>query len=303
MVTELIRKYVWLIQTLADAGERGLTFGEISDRWAFRFDAAYPPRSFTNHRKAIEEVFGIEIRCDRSTNRYYIPEAEDAIDMDSSRKWLLNTFTVNELLTLGKTRLSGRVSVEDIPSGHRHLIPVMDAMLSRQVLEIQYRKYSGDGPELRHVRPYAVKEAERRWYLVGHSEERGAARVYAMDRIIGLRTLPETFHMPEGFNVDELFSESYGVYLSDDKAVTVQFQANELDAKYLNDLPLHHSQRETDPDRHIFRMRVVPNAALVMELCRYAGRIRILAPASLREAVAIRLRSGLELLENDDNKQ
>ena len=33
MITELIDKYVWLIQTFIDAGERGISLDEIMTRW------------------------------------------------------------------------------------------------------------------------------------------------------------------------------------------------------------------------------------------------------------------------------
>ena len=72
MVTELLKKYIWLVQTFIRAGEYGLSLDEISDRWEARFDSAYSRRTFNNHREAVEEVFGIRIGCNRSTNRYYI---------------------------------------------------------------------------------------------------------------------------------------------------------------------------------------------------------------------------------------
>ena len=123
MVSELIDKYLWLIQTLVDAGERGLSLEEIATRWGSRFGTPYPRRTFNNHRSAISDLFGIEVVCDRSTNRYHMDEF--AIDTRQSIGWLVNTFTVNSLLTTGKERLSGRVSVEDIPSGHRFLTGIM----------------------------------------------------------------------------------------------------------------------------------------------------------------------------------
>ena len=73
MVTELLQKYIWLVQTFIRAGERGLDLGEISDRWESRFGTEYSRRTFNNHREAVEGVFGISILCNRSTNRYYIP--------------------------------------------------------------------------------------------------------------------------------------------------------------------------------------------------------------------------------------
>ena len=214
MVSELIDKYIWLVQTFIDAGPGGLSLPEIAARWTARYGGAdYPRRSFNNHRDAVAEVFGIEIACNRSTNRYYIDAGESAVDKRQSVDWLINTFTVNSLLSLGKERLSGRVAVEDIPSGQKHLVTVMQAMLDNAVMELRYRKYLSDEEEVRHIRPYAVKEFEKRWYIVAFSEEAEALRVYAMDRILSLAPTGDRFKMPKGFQVDDVFEASYGIYL------------------------------------------------------------------------------------------
>ena len=125
MVTELLHKYIWLVQTFIRAGERGLSLDEIKDKWEDRFFSEYSRRTFNNHRAAVLEVFGIDIECNRSTNRYFIRYTEDVSDENAENAWLINTFTVNNMLRLGKERLSGRVSVEDIPSGHSHLTGVL----------------------------------------------------------------------------------------------------------------------------------------------------------------------------------
>ena len=54
MVTELLKKYIWLVQTFIRAGERGLNLEEISGRWEERFDSPYSRRTFNNHREAVE---------------------------------------------------------------------------------------------------------------------------------------------------------------------------------------------------------------------------------------------------------
>ena len=141
MVTELLQKYIWLVQTFIRAGEYGLSLDEISDRWERRFDNAYSRRTFNNHREAVEDVFGIHIGCNRSTNRYFIEYSDDVADENAEMAWLINTFTVNNMLSLGKERLSGRVAVENIPSGHLHLTSVFEAMTENREIIIEYRKY------------------------------------------------------------------------------------------------------------------------------------------------------------------
>ena len=80
MVTELLQKYIWLVQTFIRAGERGLTLQEISDKWERRWDAPYSRRTFNNHRKDVEDVFGIYIECNRSTNCYFIEYSADVAE-------------------------------------------------------------------------------------------------------------------------------------------------------------------------------------------------------------------------------
>ena len=300
MVSELIDKYIWLVQTFIDAGPRGLSLEEIATRWCARYGGdSYPRRSFNNHREAVAEVFGIEIACNRSTNRYYIDAGESAVDKRESVNWLINTFTVGSLLSLGKERLSGRVSVEDIPSGQKYLVTVMQAMLDNAELELRYRKYLGE-EEVRHVQPYAVKEFAKRWYVVAWSREVSSLRVYAMDRILALRPTGEKFRMPKDFQVDALFESSYGVYLPEGVSpVLVKLRTTRREAAYLQDLPLHPSQvflGEKDGFCH-FALRVIPNPNLVMELCKHGGRLEILEPELLREQVRQEFRKALELYE------
>ena len=139
MVTELLQKYLWLVQTFIRAGEKGLTLQEICDKWERRFDSPYSRRTFNNHRKDVEDVFGIYIDCNRSTNRYYIEYSADVADENAESAWLINTFSVNSLLRSGKERLSGRVAVENVPSGHQHLTSLMDAMIDNQEVVIDYK--------------------------------------------------------------------------------------------------------------------------------------------------------------------
>lgn len=369
MVPGLINKYLWLLHTIIGAGERGLPLEEICRKYEGRFDTSYSRRTFNNHRAALEEVFGVKIDCNRSTNRYFIPYGDEVLDHDASVGWLINTFTVNSLLTLGKERLTGRVSVEEIPSGQKHLTTILQAMQENHELEISYRKYSsapytavpgtsatqesasqnavavrGAAPtqsaavpgtsvarkaavpdtrrtadtseEFLHVQPFAVKEHEKRWYLVGFCRERAASpstrnsdmsawRVYGLDRIQSMRVTARKFKMPGHFDVEDIFRESYGIYFpqAGRKPVTIRFRATAEETQYIRDLPLHRSQKmepKTPSRGHfaggaVFRIRVIPNRNLIMEFCRHGNRIEVLEPASVRTAVAEELLKASQL--------
>lgn len=297
MVTELLKKYIWLVQTFIRAGERGLNLEEISGRWEERFDSPYSRRTFNNHREAVEEVFGIRIECNRSTNRYFIGGSEDVSDEYAENAWLINTFTVNNMLSLGKERLSGRIAVEDIPSGHRHLTTVLEAMTENLEIVISYCKYTSSEASEYTLRPYAVKEFAKRWYIIGHCVERDGLRVYGLDRILSMEVTSRKFRMPRRFDVDELFATSFGIYIPEGPGQTIRFRTSPTEARYLRDLPVHSSQNETAADEeHVtFEIFVCPNKALIMEFCKYGSRLEVLSPAPVREAVAAELRKAADI--------
>ena len=297
MVTELLKKYIWLVQTFIRAGERGLNLEEISGRWEERFDSPYSRRTFNNHREAVEEVFGIRIECNRSTNRYFIGGSEDVSDEYAENAWLINTFTVNNMLSLGKERLSGRIAVEDIPSGHRHLTTVLEAMTENLEIVISYCKYTSSEASEYTLRPYAVKEFAKRWYIIGHCMERDGLRVYGLDRIHSMEVTARKFRIPRRFDVDELFATSFGIYIPEGPGQTIRFRTSPTEARYLRDLPVHSSQNETAADEeHVtFEIFVCPNKALILEFCKYGSRLEVLSPAPVREAVAAELRKAADI--------
>jgi len=297
MVTELLQKYIWLVQTFIRAGEHGLSLDEISGKWERRFDSAYSRRTFNNHREAIEDVFGIHIGCNRSTNRYFIEYSDDVSDESAEAAWLINTFTVNNMLSLGKERLSGRVAVEDIPSGHQHLTSVMEAMTENHEIVIEYQKYTSATAERFTLRPYAVKEYAKRWYIIAYCIERDGFRVYGLDRVASLEVTGNTFVMPKDFDVDSLFATSFGIYLPKGKGQTITFRTSVTEARFLRDLPLHSSQQEVKNDgEHVtFSLFVCPDRNLIMEFCKYGSRIEVLAPEEVRAAVAVELEKAASL--------
>lgn len=289
MVSDLIDKYIWLIRILTAAGERGLSLKDITDKYQVRYGQEYSRRTFNNHRSAVEMVFGVDIECNRATNRYYIPFGDEVLDNDESISWLVSTFTVSNLLSLGKERLSGRVSVEEIPSGQKYLTPIMQAMEDNMELVIAYAKYTSLSPETLHVQPLAVKEHNRRWYLVAFCHERDASRVYGLDRIVSLQETDIPFKMPKDFDVDAIFSDSYGIFFpkEGEKPVSIRIKALPEEAKYLRDLPLHHSQQEEGEG--VFRIRVIPNEDLMMEFCKHAGKLEVIEPEYIRSAIKERM--------------
>ncbi|NCC88639.1 MAG: WYL domain-containing protein, partial [Clostridia bacterium] len=75
-----------------------MTFDEISKRWKesnMGDNKPMPLRTFHQHRGAVEELFGVEIKCNTSKGyKYYIANPE-VLRNDKTRKWLLNSFNLS----------------------------------------------------------------------------------------------------------------------------------------------------------------------------------------------------------------
>ena len=297
--TEIVSRHVWLIQMIMQAGPRGVLLGEVISRWEARWNTPYSRKTFCNHRDSIEEIFGIKILCNRHTNRYYIPFGEGMLDGSSIKSWLINTYTITNALTLGGERLEGRMEVEHIPSGQLWLETLIKAMDGNHVLSVSYQKYTSSEPEQLTLYPYALKEADKRWYLVAYCVERGDVRVYGLDRIIGIAETDGTFELPSDFDLHFMFASSYGIYIPEEgqKAELITLKATPRESKYLRDLPIHDSQKEVS--ENVFTLEVIPNDSLIMELCGRGDRIEVISPESVRSRVAEELRKALSKYEQN----
>ncbi len=156
---------MWLVTTLGRAGR--LSLQELSDRWQRRSDRAPLARStFNRYRSAIQDLFGIKIKCDKSNgNVYYI---EDLEKHDSVMNWMISSLAVDNMIYESRS-LRNRIVLESIPFSGDTLQMALDAMTSNRLVEITYRGY--DQPERHYfVEPFCIRLFRQRWYLLGHCD-------------------------------------------------------------------------------------------------------------------------------------
>ena len=155
MAANLFNRYIWLVDNILRAGERGITLEEINRRWMRSHynetGEAYPERSFHRHKNAIKEMFDIDIECDKRTGSYTIANADD-IDKGGVRTWLLNTFAVNNLINESH-HLKRRILFEEIPSGQRFLTTIIEAMRDGLTVMLTYQSFSRNEPSTFEVHP------------------------------------------------------------------------------------------------------------------------------------------------------
>ena len=91
-IPSLFREYIWLIKTIKRAGR--ISFKEINERWLeedISEGVEIARTTFVRHKRAIEEMFGISIECDKRHGSVYYIENEHVLSDDSVQNWMLNT--------------------------------------------------------------------------------------------------------------------------------------------------------------------------------------------------------------------
>lgn len=285
MASDLFKKYIWLVDTVYQYGP--ISFAAINRRWqdcSLSRGSNIALRTFHNHREAVEELFHIRIACDDRTNCYYI-ENSDALGTNALANWLLNSFSISNLLQESQA-LAGRVLVEEIPSARHHLTELLAAMRENRCVHVVYQPFYGDHPSALRLQPLFVKFYERRWYLYADKADDPQIKIYALDRMQSVEVTDERFKMPENFHPADYLAGAFGVSVyADIKPCTIRIRAYGETVQYLRTLPLHASQREveTESDSSVFAYFVAPTHEFYRAVLAHHRNVEILSPEAVQD--------------------
>jgi hypothetical protein len=278
----LINRYVWFVSTIYNRGP--ITLEEIQHRYESHFGRGeeLSERQFHRYTDAVEELFDIEVKYSRSQRGYVIADC-DGIDNMGMRKWLIQTFSVNNILHENQ-ELKNRILLEEVPSGQKHLTTIVDAMRESVALSMTYQSFSRSQPSTFEVEPYCVKLFEQRWYMLGMSDE---LRIYALDRIKALKHTERKFKLPKKFDAAKFFEDYYGIIIGDKNfdVCPVALKVDSWQSKYLRTLPLHHTQVEIERNEEysIFEYRLCPSFDFQQKLLFMSDSVCVLTPMALRD--------------------
>ena len=301
MAKDSFKRYIWILDTIQRYGR--ITLKELKAKWERSSvnDEGKPlaDRTFANYKANIEQIFDIEIKCDRTTNEYFI-DNEDDLNGNSIRDWMLNSLSLRNLLN-ESAGLHDRIVLEDVPSSHRYLTLILDAMRDNRKLVLTYKGYSMDDYKDMTVHPYSVRLFKRRWYLIGYSEYSKGMRIYMLDRAADARMLGESFDMPEEFDAEAFFEEFHGVHLSKSEKVCVKVKFLSSKRDLVRTIPLHSTQKEieTTSSYSVFEYYLRPNFDFKQEILSYMNSAEVLEPVTLRRELASVLLDMYKLYRSD----
>lgn len=282
-----VPRYMWLLEYL---NNRKATLEEIKVAWvnSSLSDATeFSTRTFHRDRQDIEELFALRIVCEEGRPyRYYI-ENNDDLKGRKLRTWLMAILSTSNALEEGRS-LKERIIVEKVPSRDKYLMDIIHSMKHNRIISIEYESYWREGVQELRLEPYAIKNFRRRWYLLACASGSSKTKIYALDRMLSLRLENEIFQLPEDFYLEDYFHGSFGIIVDEEYPVEeITLRAYGVRVRYLDSLPLHHSQRkETEGEgwaEYKFRLRA--SIDFQQELMSYAHEVEILSPEWLRKDI------------------
>lgn len=292
MISKTFNRYIWLLNTLLQ--HKQLSYEEINALWkesCLGNGTPLPLRTFHQHKNAVEELFGIEIKCNPSNGYKYYISTPDTLKNDSIRKWLLNSFTLSNMITAGHN-MKERILFEDIPRGTEYLQTVIEAMQKSKELQIDYQQFYGHR-KIYNIQPYAMKVYSQRWYVVGYIKELGGIRNIALDRTLEMNLLDTPFKLPKNFNAKKYYANTVGIYVNEEfNPVKVKIRAYGVQIEYLRSLPLHSSQKESASkygEFCDFEYKLCLTPELSTHILAMGENVEVLEPVELREEIKRKL--------------
>ena len=294
MARNLINRYVWLVDTISRYGR--ITLKDLNKAWLLSEISEGKPlarRTFFHYRDGVEEMFDIDIKCDKSTFEYYISDAGSE-ENARLRSWLVDSISLSG--TLGNARdISSRIILENVPSARKHLPLIIEALKQNQRIRFSYKSYTRSQPTDGIVlEPYFVKIFKQLWYVIGVNVKDGVIKTYSLDRMSNLNLQQEIFEMPEYVKPSQFFKDCFGIITNRNEPKRIVLRVEPTQAKYFRALPLHSSQQEVIHDNYsIFTYKMRITYDLKEEIMSHGATIEVLEPMELKTLIRTELVNAL----------
>jgi predicted DNA-binding transcriptional regulator YafY len=206
---------------------------------------------------------------------------------------------------------SGEHSAEDIARrikilsmGSRRVAPahfrtIATAVLTRQRLKLRHQRRQ-DGEVIdREVSPQRLVHYRDNWYLDAWCHKRQALRTFGLDAIETAMVMPDKEVKEIGeATLERHYASGYGIFAGTaTQDAVLQFGASS--ARWVSRETWHPEQFGTAQldGTYLLQFPYAQEPELVMDILKYGAEVQVLAPESLRKAVAEKLRAAAKLYD------
>ncbi len=264
-------------------------------------DMDISPRTLQRDINQIRVDFSVDIVYNRQLNCYTIDQ-ETSIGLPGFYKFLelsLTTELLQDHLRENKESILKYVQFEPLESFHgfQNLKVILQAILLKRWVSFDYTRFIEDSTKTHSVIPCLLKRYQGRWYLIGRTSTNKNV-TFGLDRMSNLKATTKSFSENEIVIPEELDDVVGLQYTGKPERVVLQFTP--LQAKYIETLPLHHSQKKVSKTKEgiLYEYKLIPNYELVQAILRLGDQVKVLEPTSLKDEVIQIINSILQTSKN-----
>ena len=169
---------------------------------------------------------------------------------------------------------------------HRETIDKLSqAITAMHTVQMRYFSASGNKTTRREVDPYRLWYTTGALYLVAYCHVRQDVRMFAVERIRALTLTDHPFQMPLGFNLKEYVQDALGVMRG--RPIDVELRFDKMTSAWVRDRIWHESQtfKSLKNGELSMRLTVANNRELVGWILSFGCGVRVIKPASLKQAI------------------
>lgn len=255
-------------------------------------------RTFLRDKDEIRSLFGIDIQYNRNDKTYFI--AADAEDTETTQR-VLESFDMLYALQVSQGYSKYVLLEERKPKGTEHFHGLLHAIKNKLWIEFDYEKIISGTISRRRVKPYALKEAKHRWYLLGQEREDAIVKSFGLDRLGNLE-ISSTRFKRQPIDITTLFRNTFGIHNQPHiKPEKVVIALTPEQAKYIDYFPLHHTQKKVNnrDGLEVRELEIEVNYELLIELRSFGENLTVLEPEHLKESFIASLKSSLANYSKD----
>lgn len=207
-------------------------------------------------------------------------------ELSSLLKKITGVLSRHMVLEEGREEPLSFQMIEYSPASEEVFRTILEGCLRKRRLRFIYYSPSSDERRERVVDPYHLLNYMGTWHLIGYCHLRREIRDFSLNRISEPVLLPESFELPLGFDFQEYFYSSFGIYKGKAKwKVTLRFSSEK--SRWIRDQVWHRDQKVRylgDGSMEI-SFPVSDFSEIQREILRHGSDVEVIRPKALRRLI------------------
>lgn len=168
-------------------------------------------------------------------------------------------------------------------------------------VKVGYRSPRSGNLHQRTIAPYALEPTASGIYLIGHDDWADDMRTFKLDRLESAVLLPETFTVPEDFDLEAYLAPGWRIMVGDEISEVV-LRFTPAVTPQVRERQWHLSQKlePTDDGGCLLRVQVAEPVEMQPWIRSWGAQVEVLAPDWLRQQIGAELGQAAAQYELDD---